>query len=132
MYGVTELEALGVVWAMKHFQSYLIGQKCRVYTDHAPLKSMLYARHQTGKLARWSNMLEEVDLEICADPLSRAPMEEPTDHYEREVANISASSTNEQSASEIATLQQCDPTLQPILAYLEKKELPADKRKHAD
>ena len=57
-----------MVWAVKHFWSYLIGQKCRVYTDHAPLKSMLYARHQTGKLARWSNILAEVDLEICYRP----------------------------------------------------------------
>ena len=69
-YGVTELEALGVIWAVKHFRSYQIGQKCRVYTDHAPLKSMLHTRHQTGKLARWSNMLAEVDLETWeASPL---------------------------------------------------------------
>ena len=83
-------------------------------------------------------MLAEVDLEIWyrpgwtnsnADALSRAPMEEATDHYEREVANISASSTNDQSATEIATLQHGDPNLQPILTYLEKKELPADKKK---
>ena len=26
-YGVTELEAVGVVWAVKHFRSYLISQK---------------------------------------------------------------------------------------------------------
>ena len=48
-------------------------------------------------------------------------MEEATDHYETEVANISASSTNEQSTTEIATLQHGDPNLQPILAYLEKE-----------
>ena len=137
-YGVTELEALGVVWAVKHFRSYLIGQKCRVYTDHAPLKSMLHARHQTGKLARWSNMLAEVDLEICyrpgrtnsnADALSRSPVEEATDHYEREVASVSASSKSEQSSTEIAMLQHADPNFQPILAYLEKKELPTDEKK---
>ena len=57
-------------------------------------------------------------------------MEVVTDHhYDREVANISASSTNEQSTTEVATLQHGDPNLQPILAYLEKKELPADEKK---
>ena len=136
-YDVAELEALGVVWAVKHFRSYLIGQKCTVYTDHAPLKSMLQARHQSGILARWSNMLAEVDPEICyrpgrktsnADALSRSPIGEANDDYERQVASISAS-TNEQSSDEIATLQHEDPNLQPILAYLEKKELPADEKK---
>jgi len=63
-YGVTELEALGVVWAVKHFQSYLVGQKSTVYTDHAPLRSMLQGRHQSGKLGRWACVLTEVDLEI--------------------------------------------------------------------
>ena len=47
--GVTDLEALGVVWAVKYFRSYVICQKCTAYTD---LKSMLQARHQSGKLAR--------------------------------------------------------------------------------
>ena len=30
-YGITELEGLGVVWAVKHFRPYLYGQKCTVY-----------------------------------------------------------------------------------------------------
>lgn len=33
-YGVTELEGLGVVWAVKHFRAYLYGHHCDVYTDH--------------------------------------------------------------------------------------------------
>lgn len=40
-----------------------------------------------------------------------------------------ASSTSEKSSTEIAMLQCGDPNLHPILAYLEKKELPADKKK---
>ena len=50
-YGVTELEALGVIWVVKHFRSYLIGHKGVIFTDHAPLKSMLAAKHPSGKLA---------------------------------------------------------------------------------
>ena len=36
-YGVTEVEALAVVWAVKHFQHYLYGHCCHVYTDHEAL-----------------------------------------------------------------------------------------------
>ena len=40
-YGITELEALGVVWALCHFRAYLLGHPCVVMTDHAPLRAML-------------------------------------------------------------------------------------------
>ena len=35
-YGITELEALGVVWAITHYRAYLWGHQCSVYTDRAP------------------------------------------------------------------------------------------------
>ena len=38
--GITELEALAVVWAVKHFCQYLYGHKCQVITDHEALKSL--------------------------------------------------------------------------------------------
>ena len=40
-YSATEL---GVVWALRHFWAYVIGQKCIIYTDHAPLKALLTAK----------------------------------------------------------------------------------------
>ena len=40
-YGATELEALGGVWAVKHFKPYLYGNQCDIYTDHEALKSLL-------------------------------------------------------------------------------------------
>ena len=54
-YGITDMEALGVVWASKHFWAYLFGHPCVVYTDHSPLKAMLNAPHPSGKLARWGH-----------------------------------------------------------------------------
>lgn len=33
-YGSTEMEALAVVWAMKHYRHYLNGHRCQIYTDH--------------------------------------------------------------------------------------------------
>ena len=143
-YGVTELEALGVVWAVKHFRSYLIGHKCVIFTDHAPLKSMLAAKHPSGKLARWSQTLAEVNVEIQyrpgrkhsnADALSRAPI----NLQEESVAAVQATLNGTESPttaadplnpeSEMAELQRADANLQPIFHYLEKGELPADEKK---
>ena len=82
-YGITELEALGVVWAVKHFRPYLYGHRCTVITDHEALKSLLNTPQPSGKLARWGMALQELDLtiEYCtgrknekADALSRHPV----------------------------------------------------------
>ena len=87
-YGVTELEALGVVWAVKHFRPYLYGHHCEVYTDHEALKSLLNTPQPSGKLARWGMAIQELDLQIHyrpgkknanADALSRAPAEAQTE-----------------------------------------------------
>lgn len=51
-YGVTEMEALAVVWAVKHFHPYLYGHACTVSTDHEALKSLLNTPHPSGKIAR--------------------------------------------------------------------------------
>ena len=37
-YGVIELEALGAVWAVKHFHHYLHEHHCHVLIDDEPLK----------------------------------------------------------------------------------------------
>ena len=80
-YRVTEVEALAVGWAVKH---YLYGHCCHVYTNHKALKSLMNTPHPSGCLARWGLALQEVDLHIhyrpgCknanADALSRSPQE---------------------------------------------------------
>ena len=63
-YGVTEMEALGVVWAIKHFCPYIYGQHCTVITDHQALKSLLNTPQTSGKLARWGMAIQELDLTI--------------------------------------------------------------------
>ena len=40
-YGISEVEGLGVVWAVKHFRHYLYGHRCTVLTDHEALKFLL-------------------------------------------------------------------------------------------
>ena len=67
-YGVTELEPLGVVWAVRHFRHYLYGHHCDVFTDHEALRSLLNMSHPSGKLARRGLALQEVDLAIFYRP----------------------------------------------------------------
>ena len=45
-YGVSELEALAVVWAVKHFRVYLYGHRCEVYTDNEALLLLMNHPHQ--------------------------------------------------------------------------------------
>ena len=66
-YGMTEMEVLGVIWAVRHFRYYLYGHHCDVFTDHEALKSLLDTPHPSG-LARWGLALQEVDLAIHYKP----------------------------------------------------------------
>ena len=47
---ITKLEALGVVWAIKHYRTYLWSHQCTVHTDHAPVRSMV--TESVGKRAK--------------------------------------------------------------------------------
>ena len=51
-YGVTEMEALGVVWAVQQFRHYLYGHRCTDFTDHEALRSLLNTPHPSDKLPR--------------------------------------------------------------------------------
>jgi hypothetical protein len=52
-YGISELETLGLVWAVKHFRPYILGHRTTVYTDHAACMSyLLKTARLFGKLAR--------------------------------------------------------------------------------
>ena len=52
-YGITELETLGIVWAVKYFKSYLLGHIVILYSDHAACTSLLNCSNPSPKLARW-------------------------------------------------------------------------------
>ena len=81
-YPITELETLGIVWAVKYFRSYLLGHKVIVFTDHVACTSLLNCSNPSPKLARWAMIIQEMDLTIKhrhgksnsnADTLSRLP-----------------------------------------------------------
>ena len=78
-YGISELETLDLVWAVRYFRPYLL---CTVYTDHAACLAILNTPKPSGKLARWALTIQEMDITIKhkagkkktnADVLSRSP-----------------------------------------------------------
>ena len=84
-FGVTELETLGLVWAVRYFRPYLLGHKTTVFTDHSACLSLLNHPKPSGKLARWALTIQEMNLVIKhqsgksntnADALSCNPVHE--------------------------------------------------------
>ena len=76
-------ECLAVVWANTHFKQYLFGTSFTLVTDHEPLRWILTTPKLTGKLTRWSFLLQEYDFVVVhragtensnADCLSRHPL----------------------------------------------------------
>ena len=134
-YGVTELEGLGVVWAVKHFRPYIYGHPCEIYTDHEALKSILNTPQPSGKLARWGMAIQELDLKILhrsgrhnanADALSRSPVSSPDSEQCGMPFGIVSAITVTGEESDLPALQRGDAELAPVIRYLESGTLPED------
>ena len=82
-YGITELEALAIHQAVRHFAIYLMGNKTKVFTDHKALSFLKTMKNSSPRVARWWVELQQYDLDIqykkgseniVADTLSRNPV----------------------------------------------------------
>ena len=132
-YAPTELEVAALVYALEHFQVYLLGNKVTVYTDHQALVSSFipYLKSQTkGLLARWylrlSPFLPNISLQHkpgtvnqAADALSRAPVGKRMLHVEMEVVGSMMQRVRDN--------QRGDPELSQLMDYLEQNILPDDR-----
>eukprot|EP00741_Cyanophora_paradoxa_P000453 tig00000405_g441.t1 len=86
-YSATELECLAVVWAIKYWRHYLLGgPQFLVRTDHHALQWLKTLDPTTGRLGRWSLLLQAYDFEIVyrpgkqnggPDACSRLPKDHP-------------------------------------------------------
>ena len=132
-YAPTELEVAALVFALEHFQVYLLGGKVTVFTDHQALVSAYipYLKSQTkGLLARWylrlSPFLPNLILKYkpgttnqAADALSRAPLSPgKVMHIEMEVVGSLTSKIQES--------QREDKDLLQLIEYMENGSLPED------
>ena len=75
-YSINELDILGVVWSIEHFNYYLFGKPFTVITDHRALLSIMREnktnKSYNSRLTRWVDRLLPFDLTI--DHLSGSKM----------------------------------------------------------
>jgi hypothetical protein len=78
------LEFAAVVHALKIWRHYLIGNKCKIYTDHKSLKYIFTQPDLNLRQRRWLELVKDYNLEVhyhprkanvVADALSRKPYE---------------------------------------------------------
>ena len=68
-YSVSEKEALAIVWAINHWQHYLLGDRqFTVVTDHHPLTGLRTIKDMHGRLGRWSLALQHYNFVVQYRP----------------------------------------------------------------
>nr|GFB79689.1 reverse transcriptase domain-containing protein [Tanacetum cinerariifolium] len=63
-YTMTEKEMLAVVYAFEKFRSYMIMNKCIVYTDYSALKYLFAKKDAKARLLHWVLLLQEFDFDV--------------------------------------------------------------------
>ena len=135
-YGVTELEVAALVYALEHFEVYLLGNAVTVYTDHKALVQSYipYLKSQPkGLLARWylrlARFLPTLKMEhkpgsanVVADALSRAPVNETVKCNPEEVLLITHA--DDPALPKVQQEQRRDSDLLQLIEFLEAKKLP--------
>ena len=127
-----EKEALGILWAIHSFRSFIIGTKFTVETDHHSLQWLLTAS-KPARLVRWAMELAEYDFEIKhrsgrnnqnADALSRLPIEgDLTSEIDHTLGIIQATGNIIQNLdiTKFKIEQRKDPTLLPLIETIDLK-----------
>ena len=67
-YSTIEREALGMVYSINKFRHYLLGKKFTFHVDHSALLYLVSKQELTGKLARWTLLLQEFEFDILHRP----------------------------------------------------------------
>lgn len=143
-YSATERECLAVVWAVRHFRTYISGQPFTVYTDHNALVWLMQQKEPEGRLARWALALQVHDISIVyrpgktnhsADCLSRLIGASDTIAIPGSAAPVTAdppataTPPPDDPIQPLLDAQHADPVCQEYLALLTTNTLPTDRQR---
>jgi hypothetical protein len=67
-YPTHDLELAAVVHALKIWRHYMIGNKCRIFTDHKSLKYIFTQKDLNLRQRRWLELIKDYDLDIQYHP----------------------------------------------------------------
>jgi hypothetical protein len=67
-YPTHDLELAAVVHALKIWRHYIMGTKCRIYTNHKSLKYIFTQKDLNLRQRRWLELIKDYDLEIHYHP----------------------------------------------------------------
>ncbi|WVZ85064.1 hypothetical protein U9M48_032026 [Paspalum notatum var. saurae] len=67
-YPTHDLELLAVVYALKKWRHYLLGNTCHIYTDHKSLKYIFTQPELNMRQGRWLELIKDYDLEVHYHP----------------------------------------------------------------
>ena len=67
-YVTHDLELMAIVFALKIWRHYLLGEKFEIYTDHKSLKHLFTQKDLNMRQQRWVEFLASYDLDILYTP----------------------------------------------------------------
>ena len=119
-YSTSERECLATVWAVKSLRPYLLGSKFTIITDHSALQWLYRQKDPTGKLGRWSLILQSYTFTIQHRPCTQM---RHADVLSR-INSVDCITTL--GNVDFEKKQREDPELNNYFEYLERKQLPYD------
>ncbi|WVZ71142.1 hypothetical protein U9M48_019762 [Paspalum notatum var. saurae] len=105
-YPTHDLELLAVVYALKKWRHYLLGNTCHIYTDHKSLKYIFTQLELNISQRRWLELIKYYDLEV---------------HYHPDKANVVADALSRKAHCNFI---EAHPTVRVLCCEIGEIELP--------